>query len=172
MTKTFRFADSWNLVFGTVGALMTSALLLLLQATPSKPALPYYSKPFVRSASFIVFQIMPLKLSHWESPRGLYTEEKVLAIPRLFKNSLISFDTKHFALSLWYQRSCSWSCSGQHQANQPFLTTGLEIVNWRMVIPDVLHSLRSLLCTATKEVPHDCFLNFPVVQCLVPKLQA
>ena len=32
-------------------------------------------------------------------------------------------------------------------------TNGLEIVNWEMVIPEVFHSLRSLLCTATNEVP-------------------
>ena len=30
----------------------------------------------------------------------VYTEENVLTIPRSFKNSLISFDTKRFALSL------------------------------------------------------------------------
>ena len=40
-------------------------------------------------------------------------------------------------------------------------TNGLEIANWEMVIPEVLHSLRSLLCTATNEVPHDRFLKFP-----------
>ena len=36
-------------------------------------------------------------------------------------------------------------------------TNALEIANWEMVIPEVLHSLQSLLCTATNEVPHDCF---------------
>ena len=30
-----------------------------------------------------------------------------------------------------------------------------------MFIPEVLHSLLSLLCTATNEVPHDRFLKFP-----------
>ena len=30
-----------------------------------------------------------------------------------------------------------------------------------MVIPEVLHSLLSLLCTATNEVPYDRFLKFP-----------
>ena len=39
-------------------------------------------------------------------------------------------------------------------------TNGLKIANWEMVIPEVLHSLRSLLCTATNEVPHDRFFNF------------
>ena len=29
-----------------------------------------------------------------------------------------------------------------------------------MVIPESLHALRSLLCTATKEVPHDRFFKF------------
>ena len=37
-------------------------------------------------------------------------------------------------------------------------TNGIEIANWEMVIPEVLHSLRSLLCTATNEVPMIIFL--------------
>ena len=53
-----------------------------------------------------------------------------------------------------------------------FRTNGLEIANWEMVIPEVLHSLRSLLCTVTNEVCHDRLLNFPVVQCLVSTLQS
>ena len=39
-------------------------------------------------------------------------------------------------------------------------TNGLEIANWEIVIPKVLHSLRSLLCTATNEAPHDRFFKF------------
>ena len=30
-----------------------------------------------------------------------------------------------------------------------------------MVLPEVLHSSRSLFCTATDEVPHDHFKKFP-----------
>ena len=32
---------------------------------------------------------------------------------------------------------------------------------WQEVLPDVLHSVRSLLCTATNETPHERFLGFP-----------
>ena len=40
-------------------------------------------------------------------------------------------------------------------------TYGLEIANCEMVMPEVLHSLQSLLCTAMNEVPHNRFLKFP-----------
>ena len=33
--------------------------------------------------------------------------------------------------------------------------------SWQLVLPDVLHSVRSLLCTATNETPHERFLGFP-----------
>ena len=32
---------------------------------------------------------------------------------------------------------------------------------WQLVLPDVLHSVRSLLCTATNVTPHERFLGFP-----------
>ena len=32
---------------------------------------------------------------------------------------------------------------------------------WQVVLPDVLHSIRSLLCTATSETPHERFFRFP-----------
>ena len=32
---------------------------------------------------------------------------------------------------------------------------------WQVVLPDVLHSIRSLLCTATNETPHERFFRFP-----------
>ena len=38
---------------------------------------------------------------------------------------------------------------------------GLEKKHWEQVLPDVLHSLRTLVCTATNEVPHDRFFAFP-----------
>ena len=38
---------------------------------------------------------------------------------------------------------------------------GLPIQAWEMVIPDALHSTRSLLCTATNTTPHELFFNFP-----------
>ena len=32
---------------------------------------------------------------------------------------------------------------------------------WQNVLPDVLHSFRSLLCTAINETPHERFFSFP-----------
>ena len=40
------------------------------------------------------------------------------------------------------------------------LTIGLDIVDWEMAIPEVLHSSRSLLRIATNKVLHDCFFKF------------
>ena len=36
----------------------------------------------------------------------------------------------------------------------------LPISNWHTVLPEALHSIRSLLCTATNETPHERFLKF------------
>jgi len=36
----------------------------------------------------------------------------------------------------------------------------LPLKNWQDVLPDVLHSVRSLLCTATNETPHEQFFGF------------
>lgn len=36
----------------------------------------------------------------------------------------------------------------------------LPIKYWQEVLPDVLHSIRSLLCTATNETPHERFFSF------------
>ena len=36
----------------------------------------------------------------------------------------------------------------------------LPIENWQDVLPDVLHSMRSLLCTSTNATPHERFLMF------------
>ena len=37
----------------------------------------------------------------------------------------------------------------------------LPVTRWQDVLPDVLHSARSLLCTATNETPHEHFFGFP-----------
>ena len=37
---------------------------------------------------------------------------------------------------------------------------GLPPSNWEQVLPDALHSIRSLLCTATNSTPHDRMFNF------------
>ena len=39
-------------------------------------------------------------------------------------------------------------------------TRGLKTSQWEMVVPESLHALRSLLCSATNEVPHDRFFKF------------
>ena len=38
---------------------------------------------------------------------------------------------------------------------------GLPISHWQDVLPEALHSIRSLLCTATNQTPHERFLSFP-----------
>jgi len=35
----------------------------------------------------------------------------------------------------------------------------LHISQWELVLPDVLHLIRSLLCTATNETPHECLFK-------------
>ena len=39
-------------------------------------------------------------------------------------------------------------------------TRGLPITHWQEVLSDVLHSIRSLLCTATNSTPHERLFNF------------
>ena len=36
----------------------------------------------------------------------------------------------------------------------------LPVEHWEAVLPDALHSIRSLLCTATNETPHERLFNF------------
>lgn len=37
----------------------------------------------------------------------------------------------------------------------------LSVKHWQVVLSDALHSVRSLLCTATNETPHERFFGFP-----------
>ena len=37
---------------------------------------------------------------------------------------------------------------------------GLKQTQWESVLPEALHSIRSLLCTATNETPHDRLFGF------------
>lgn len=37
---------------------------------------------------------------------------------------------------------------------------GLPLTHWQEVLPDVLHSIRTLLCTATNSTPHERMFNF------------
>ena len=39
-------------------------------------------------------------------------------------------------------------------------TRGLQERQWEAVLPDALHTIRSLLCTATNSTPHDRLFNF------------
>ena len=39
------------------------------------------------------------------------------------------------------------------------LSRKLHILQWELVLPDVLHSIRSLLCTTTNEMPHERLFN-------------
>ena len=39
-------------------------------------------------------------------------------------------------------------------------TRELEVSKWNIVLADALHSIRSLLCTATNTTPHERFFNF------------
>ncbi len=39
-------------------------------------------------------------------------------------------------------------------------TRGLPIAHWQEVLPDALHSIRSLLCTATNSTPHERLFSF------------
>ncbi|XP_064109531.1 uncharacterized protein LOC135217506 [Macrobrachium nipponense] len=39
-------------------------------------------------------------------------------------------------------------------------TRNLKTQHWEIVLPEVLHSVRSLLCTATNETPHERFFRF------------
>ena len=40
-------------------------------------------------------------------------------------------------------------------------TRSLSVYEWEHVLPDALHSLQSLLCTATNQTPHDRLFAFP-----------
>ena len=69
-------------------------------------------------------------------------------------------------------RTTSFNPSGNGQAEKyngtvwKAITMALKSRNlplkfWQNVLPDALHSIRSLLCTATNETPHERIFNFP-----------
>ena len=37
---------------------------------------------------------------------------------------------------------------------------GLDITEWKVILPLALHSIRTLLCTATNATPHERFFTF------------
>ena len=47
-----------------------------------------------------------------------------------------------------------------------FKVSWLDITKWESVLPDLLHLLRSLLCTATNATPHELLFNFHRKSCV------
>jgi len=45
-------------------------------------------------------------------------------------------------------------------------TRNLQEEQWDQILPDALHAIRSLLCTATNQTPHERFLCFERLPCL------
>ena len=61
------------------------------------------------------------------------------------------------------------SCNGQCEKYNDILWYGIKLAlkerelpisKWEVVLPQVLHSVRSLLCTTTNETPHERFFEF------------
>lgn len=64
-----------------------------------------------------------------------------------------------------YNPTCNGQVERYNGTVWKAITTSLKSKNlkpdqWQVVLPDVLHSIRSLLCTATNETPHERFMNF------------
>ena len=85
----------------------------------------------------------------------------------------MSQELREFLTSKGVAASCTTSynptCNGQVERYNGTvwrgITMSLKSMNlrteqWQLVLPDVLHSIRSLLCTATNETPHERFMNF------------
>ena len=49
-------------------------------------------------------------------------------------------------------------------------TRGLPVTHWESVLIDALHSIRSLLCTATNCTPHERMFSFPQLAACAPSL--
>ena len=61
------------------------------------------------------------------------------------------------------------SCNGQCEKYNDIIWSGIKLAlkerdlpisKWEVVLPQVLHSMRSLLCTTTNETPHERFFDF------------
>ena len=61
------------------------------------------------------------------------------------------------------------ACNGQCEKYNDIIWSGIKLAlkdqnlpisKWEVVLPRVLHSVRSLLCTATNSTPHERFFNF------------
>ena len=63
-----------------------------------------------------------------------------------------------------YNPTCNGQVERYNDTVWRAITMSLKSKNlqeqWQLVLPDELHSVCSLLCTATNETPHECFLNF------------
>ena len=88
--------------------------------------------------------------------------------------SFISRDLREYLITkgVASSRTTSYNPEGNGQAERingvvwkavtmSLKSKNLPLNNWQDVLPDVLHSVRSLLCTATNETPHERFFGFP-----------
>ena len=88
--------------------------------------------------------------------------------------SFLSSEVKNFLISkgVASSRTTAYNPTGNGQVEKANLTIwksitlslkskGLPTSRWQDVVPEVLHSTRSLLCTSTNETPHERFFNFP-----------
>ena len=98
--------------------------------------------------------------------------------------SFMSDDLKSFltARSIATSRTTSYNPQGNGQCERfngtlwkaveaACESRGIDIKHWEQVLPDTLHSIRSLLCTATNCTPHERMFSFPrrsTVGCSMP----
>ena len=88
-------------------------------------------------------------------------------------SSFMSEELRHFLLNKGIATSRTTpynpACNGQVEKYNGTVwktimmaleTRGLPVTCWQEVLPDALHSLRSLLCTATNCTPHERFFKF------------
>ena len=92
----------------------------------------------------------------------------VFPCPDVSTPTVIKCLTSLFSL-LGRTTSYNPTCNGQVERYNGIVWRGitmslksknLKTEQWQLVLPDVLHSIRSLLCTATNDTPHERFMNF------------
>ena len=110
--------------------------------------------------------------------RCLLSVFSIFGMPSYIHNdngsSLISAELKAFLLErgIATSRSTRYNPQGNGQVEKyngtiwkavqlALRTQNLPITQWENVLTDALHSVRSLLCTATNETPHDRMFRFP-----------
>ena len=91
-----------------------------------------------------------------------------------------SYELKQFLTGLGIATSCSsiYHPTGNSQVKRyigviwrtirlALKSRGLDIAKWERVLPEVLPSQQSLLCTRTNATPHELFFNFYRKSCWV-----